>query len=50
MEAIRFRAKPVDRRIMIELPSDMDADTAEVIVLATKKTPFKIYPSGMYQM
>ena len=41
MEALRFKAKPVDRRIMIELPSDMDADTVEVIVLADKKTPFK---------
>ena len=41
MEALRFRAKPVDRRVMIELPSDMDADTVEVIVLATKKTPVK---------
>jgi len=41
MEALRFRAKPVDRRVMIELPSDMDADTVEVIVLATKKSPFK---------
>ena len=41
MEALRFKAKPVDRRIMIELPSDMDADTVEVIVLAAKKTPFK---------
>ena len=41
MEALRFRAKPVDRRIMIELPSDMDADTVEVIVLADKNTLFK---------
>ena len=41
MEAIRFRAKPVDRRIMIELPSDMDADTVEVIVLSSRKAPFK---------
>ena len=41
MEALRFRAKPVDRRVMIELPSGMDADTVEVIVLATKKAPFK---------
>ncbi len=38
MEALRFRTKPVDRRIMIELPADMDADTVEVIVLSTKKT------------
>jgi len=41
MEAIRFRTKPVDRRIMIELPSDMDADTVEVIVLSSRKAPFK---------
>ena len=38
MEALRFRTKPVDRRIMIELPADMDADTVEVIVLGAKKT------------
>jgi len=37
MEALRFTAKPVDRRIMIELPVDMDADTVEVIVLGSKK-------------
>jgi len=37
MEALRFIAKPVDRRIMIELPADMDADTVEVIVRAAKK-------------
>jgi len=36
MEALRFTAKPVDRRIVIELPSDMDADTVEVIVRAAK--------------
>ena len=38
MEAIRFRAKPVDRRITIELPANMDDDTVEVIVLSTKKS------------
>ena len=38
MEALRFTAKPVDRRIIIELPADMDADTVEVIVRAAKKT------------
>ena len=38
MEALRFTAKPVDRRIMIELPADMDAETVEVIVRAAKKT------------
>ena len=37
MEALRFTAKPVDRRIMIELPADLDADTVEVIVRAAKK-------------
>ena len=41
MEAIRFRTRPVDRRIMIELPSDMDADAVEVIVLSSRKAPFK---------
>jgi len=46
MEAIRFRAKPVDRRIMIELPSGMDADTVEVIVLAPRKASLK---SGKYR-
>lgn len=38
MDALRFTARPVDRRIMIELPADMDADTVEVIVRAAKKT------------
>lgn len=37
MEALRFTAKPVDRRITIELPASMDEDTVEVIVLSTKK-------------
>jgi len=41
MEALRFRAKPVDRRVMIELPPDMDAETVEVIVLAARKAPLK---------
>ena len=38
MEALRFTAKPVDRRIMIELPADMDADIVEVIVWPSEKT------------
>ena len=37
MEALRFRARPVDRRIMIELPSHMANGTVEVIVLGVKR-------------
>ena len=38
MEALRFRAKPVNRRIMIELPADVDNGPVEVIVLGVKRT------------
>ena len=41
MEALRFRAKPVKRRITIELPPHMDADTVEVIILCAKRTSSK---------
>jgi len=41
MDALRFTARPVDRRIMIELPSDMDADIVEVIVRSAKKASSK---------
>ena len=38
MEALRLIAKPVNRRIIIDLPPDMDEGTVEVIVLASQKT------------
>jgi hypothetical protein len=38
MEALRLIARPVNRRIIIDLPPDMDEGTVEVIVLASKKT------------
>jgi hypothetical protein len=41
MEEIRFTEKPVNRRIMIELPAGMDADIVEVIVRPSKRTALK---------
>ena len=38
MEALRLIAKPINRRIIIDLPPDMDEGTVEVIVLASQKT------------
>jgi hypothetical protein len=38
LEALRLIAKPVNRRIIIDLPPDMDEGTVEVIVLAARKT------------
>ena len=38
MEALRFTAKPVNRRILIELPAGMEADIVEVIVRPSKRT------------
>ncbi|MDY6823462.1 MAG: hypothetical protein SWH68_06645 [Thermodesulfobacteriota bacterium] len=38
MEALRFTAKPTNRRVTIELPANMGDDIVEVIVLSTKKT------------
>ena len=38
MEALRFTAKPVNRRILIELPASMEADIVEVIVRPSKRT------------
>ncbi|MFZ2633369.1 MAG: hypothetical protein WA081_13995 [Desulfosalsimonadaceae bacterium] len=43
MEALRLMAKPVNRRIIIDLPPGMDADTVEIIVLANRK----IHPEKM---
>lgn len=37
MEALRLKAKPVNRRIIIDLPPEMDAETVEIIVLANRK-------------
>lgn len=36
MDTLRFRTKPVDRCILIELPEEMAAETVEVIVRTTK--------------
>ena len=41
MEALRFTAKPVDRRIIIKLPPEMDADIVEVFVRAAKQPSIK---------
>jgi hypothetical protein len=37
MDALRLTTKPVNRRIIIDLPPEMDVDTVEVIVLASGK-------------
>jgi hypothetical protein len=37
MEALRLMAKPINGRVIVELPPDMDADTVEIIVLANRK-------------
>ncbi len=37
MDALRLTTKPVNRRIIIDLPPEMDVDTVEVIILASGK-------------
>ena len=34
MEAIRIKTTPVNRRVTVDLPSEMDGEEVEVIVLA----------------
>jgi hypothetical protein len=43
METLRLKAKPVNRRIIIDLPPNIDADNVEIIVFAASKTPDKKY-------
>ena len=41
MELLRFTAKPLDRRIIIKLPPEMNADVVEVLVRAAKQPSTK---------
>jgi len=37
MEAIRIKTTPVNRRVTVDLPSEMDGEEVEVIILAPAK-------------
>ncbi len=41
MQAIRIKTTPVNSRVTVDLPSEMDGEEVEVIILASEKTSDK---------